>query len=556
MSKLFAFFFFNLLACAVFGQNLTLDGYVFESGNRGFLNVVQITVYDDKDEELGKTFSDLTGHFEITVPARFKYKVKAFKDMFEEIEQIVDVTADGDGDKIFMKMEMKRAEGYLFEITLAEKRDHDSIVVDAIKGARIEVYNNTKKEPVLELLEHPEPHFQVALQKGNHYTVLVRKDGYLGKRMEAFVDVEGCILCFEGLGSVTPGVTDNLSEGNKMGVLLANVELEKIYEGKTIPISNILYATGSAEFKKNDEDGLMQLATLMKDNPDLTVEIGSHTDSRGKQDLNMELSQNRAKNVVSFLVDKGVKRLRLLSRGYGETKLLNDCDSFTECSEREHRINRRTELKVIGIAYNKAPVKSLSQIKQMEQGEALLQEIQFGGQVQIPSDSIATEKPAVDTAVPAVKIEEGAKGEEEQMKMDKVVMEQVDKEEEITEQEAVQQEGNSLKNKISDKLAKKTEETDAVVHKEEADTEVIATPAVASSIRIVIKESEDVLSGDHEIFKLHSNVSHIKDSAGNHLYMIGEFAELPDAEQFNKTVKNAYSDCYIVRITAGEVTKL
>ncbi len=539
MSKLFSFFFFNLIAFAAFGQNLTLDGYVYESGNRGFLNVVQITVYDDKGVELGQTFSDLTGHFEIAVPARFKYKVKAFKDMFEETETEVDVTEEGDGDKIFMKMEMKRAAGYLFEITLAEKRDHDSIVVDAIKGARIEVYNNTKKEAVLELLDHPHPHFEVALQKGNHYTVLVRKDGYLGKRMEAFVDVEGCILCFEGLGSVTPGVTDNLSEGNQMGVLLANVELEKIYEGKTIPISNILYETGSAEFKKNDEDGLMQLATLMKDNPDLTIEIGAHTDSRGKQDLNMELSQNRAKNVVSFLVDQGVKRLRLLSRGYGESQLLNDCDSFTECTEKEHRINRRTELKVIGIAYNKAPVKSLSQIKQMEQGEALLKEIQFGGQVQIPTDSVGNEIP---TEEPMKQIEKGTDSK------------QIEMEEAVQQDDMLKQE-KSLKERISDKLVEKNEE--AVQEDKKLDTEVKAENTnAASSIRIVIQQSEDVLPGDHDIFKLHSNVSHIKDDAGNHLYMIGEFSELKEAEQFNKTVRNAYSDCFIVRIKAGEVTKL
>ena len=143
---------------------------------------------------------------------------------------------------------------------------------------------------MLAFVEHPHPHFDVALIKGNHYTLLIRKDGYLSKRMEAFVDVEGCILCFEGIGSVEPGVSDNLTEGNQMGVLLANVDLEKIYEGKTIPISNILYEYASSELDRTDEDGLKTLATLMSDNPDLTVEIGSHTDSRGKQDKNLILS--------------------------------------------------------------------------------------------------------------------------------------------------------------------------------------------------------------------------------------------------------------------------
>ncbi len=244
MTKVTAFILCSLFLGSLLGQNFEIDGYVYESGNRGFLDVVQVTVFDGQDKELGKTFSDHTGHFNIEVPARFKYRIAVFKDMFVETETMLDVEDAGDQDKIFTKIEMKRAPGYTFEITLAEKRDHDSIVVDAIKGSRIEVYNNTKKTEVLVLEDHPDPNFDIALQKGNHYTILVRKDGYLGKRMEAFVDVEGCILCFEGIGSVNPGVSDNLTEGNEFGVLLANVELDKIYEGKTIPINNINYDYG------------------------------------------------------------------------------------------------------------------------------------------------------------------------------------------------------------------------------------------------------------------------------------------------------------------------
>ena len=365
-------------------QNLTIDGYVYESGNRGFLNVVQVDVLDKDDMVLTTVFSDVTGHFVAEVPVRSTYVLKTYKDMFQE--KLIEVSTEGKsaGDKVFVKMEMKRAPGYIFEITMAESRESDTIPVDAIQGARIEVYNNTTKEEVLALVDHPHPHFDVALLKGNHYTLLIRKDGYLGKRMEAFVDVEDCILCFEGIGSVEPGVSDNLTEGNQMGVLLANVDLEKIYEGKTIPISNILYASASAELDRNDEDGLLALATLMSDNPDLTVEIGSHTDSRGKQDRNLILSQERAKNVVNFLVENGVDKSRLVSRGYGETKLLNDCTSFVDCTEKQHRINRRTELKVLGIAKVKAELKTLAHIKKLEQAEDLLKEIQFGGQVQIP----------------------------------------------------------------------------------------------------------------------------------------------------------------------------
>ena len=73
------------------------------------------------------------------------------------------------------------------------------------------MYNNTTKEQVIKLENHPDPEFKLPMQKGNHYTILVRKKGYLAKQMEAYVNVRGCILCFEGISDVRPGVTENLT---------------------------------------------------------------------------------------------------------------------------------------------------------------------------------------------------------------------------------------------------------------------------------------------------------------------------------------------------------
>ena len=68
-----------------------------------------------------------------------------------------------------------------------------------------------------------------------------RKKGFFNKRLEAYVDVEGCILCFEGVGTVTPGVSDVMSEGFQMGSVLANIELEPARLNRTIEIENIYY---------------------------------------------------------------------------------------------------------------------------------------------------------------------------------------------------------------------------------------------------------------------------------------------------------------------------
>lgn len=77
------------------------------------------------------------------------------------------------------------------------------------------------------------------------------------------------------------------------------------------------------------------------------VKIMSHTDSRGDDAYNMSLSQQRAQSVVNYLVSKGIARNRLQAEGYGETKLRNRCSNGIECSDAQHRENRRTEFIVL-----------------------------------------------------------------------------------------------------------------------------------------------------------------------------------------------------------------
>ena len=85
---------------------------------------------------------------------------------------------------------------------------------------------------------------------------------------------------------------------------------------------------------------------MMKGNK-ASVEIMSHTDSRGNDSFNQSLSQQRAQSVVNYLVANGISRSRLSARGYGETRLKNRCANGVDCSEAQHQQNRRTEFRVI-----------------------------------------------------------------------------------------------------------------------------------------------------------------------------------------------------------------
>ncbi|MCS6935786.1 MAG: OmpA family protein [Chitinophagales bacterium] len=129
--------------------------------------------------------------------------------------------------------------------------------------------------------------------------------------------------------------------------LYAEVELEKIFPQKEIVIPNIYYDYDKATLRPESQVVLDSIFIFFKENPDLIIEIGSHTDSRGSDSYNMKLSQARAQSVVDYLVAKGIPADRLLAKGYGETKPVNGCVNGVNCTEEEFQKNRRTTFRVI-----------------------------------------------------------------------------------------------------------------------------------------------------------------------------------------------------------------
>jgi len=77
------------------------------------------------------------------------------------------------------------------------------------------------------------------------------------------------------------------------------------------------------------------------------IELGSHTDSRGKGDYNLTLSQKRAESAVQYIISRGIEKNRITARGYGETQLVNKCANGVICTKEEHQLNRRTEFKIV-----------------------------------------------------------------------------------------------------------------------------------------------------------------------------------------------------------------
>jgi outer membrane protein OmpA-like peptidoglycan-associated protein/tetratricopeptide (TPR) repeat protein len=135
-------------------------------------------------------------------------------------------------------------------------------------------------------------------------------------------------------------------EVNPNGYLPPNVD-DLLARGLPIELKDIYYDFDEFYIRTPDADSdLDKLVKVLKRNPELYVELGSHTDSRGTYDYNIELSARRAEAAVAYIVEQGIEPDRITARGYGETELVNECSDGVTCSERDHQMNRRTEVKV------------------------------------------------------------------------------------------------------------------------------------------------------------------------------------------------------------------
>jgi outer membrane protein OmpA-like peptidoglycan-associated protein/tetratricopeptide (TPR) repeat protein len=155
---------------------------------------------------------------------------------------------------------------------------------------------------------------------------------------------------FMGLTRENPS-DPSLNKGPRIANLASLHVGGRTRPGRNEPIPfllDIYYDFNSTAILPEAFPEMNKLFQTLRDNPDIVIEIGSHTDAIGSSRYNQKLSQRRAEAVVRWLVEKGVRRSRLIAKGYGESRLLNRCDDGVPCSDAEHRINRRTEFRVIG----------------------------------------------------------------------------------------------------------------------------------------------------------------------------------------------------------------
>jgi outer membrane protein OmpA-like peptidoglycan-associated protein/tetratricopeptide (TPR) repeat protein len=157
--------------------------------------------------------------------------------------------------------------------------------------------------------------------------------------------------------SVSEATTKGLNRSTTLYVKLY-LSIEEIIIGETkilgkesfggFEFEPVYYDLDKSFIRPDAGLALDKVVTFMEKNPNLKIELGSHTDSRSSGDYNQGLSQRRAQAAVEYIIKNGISSDRIVSKGYGETALINHCADGVKCSEDLHQLNRRTEIKIIG----------------------------------------------------------------------------------------------------------------------------------------------------------------------------------------------------------------
>ena len=181
--------------------------------------------------------------------------------------------------------------------------------------------------------------FNFLLDGDNSYRLVVSREGYYPDTSVTFNTV-GILDDYSVKKTIKLKAKPVVPEPNEEETIVVDA-----YE--PIRLNNIYYDFDKSNILESAEDDLLYLKEIMDQYPEMVIELSSHTDSRGINRYNQELSQRRAESAKKWLVSNGVASERIKPVGYGESQILNGCVNGKRCSESEHQLNRRTEFKVL-----------------------------------------------------------------------------------------------------------------------------------------------------------------------------------------------------------------
>ena len=145
--------------------------------------------------------------------------------------------------------------------------------------------------------------------------------------------------------------TETSNTVDAFGAIEQEISNNTLSIGRTFVLSGVKYPFNEFVYQVSEsiQYELDRLASLLKNNPDLRIEIACYSESFGEDNVNKALSRYRAKAAAEYLVSQGIEGRRIRANGYGEEKPLNHCVNGVLCTRNDHMVNQRMEVKILGL---------------------------------------------------------------------------------------------------------------------------------------------------------------------------------------------------------------
>lgn len=207
----------------------------------------------------------------------------------------------------------------------------DALTGEILPNTKVSLYNSDA-ELIASTISDSAGNYSMLVDCGKNYNVRAEKVDYVTKELMISV------------GELSGKTELPISlESSKCKVAIGD-DL-----GKCFGIKMIYFDLDKSNIRQEAALDLEKILDVLNENPNMKLDIRSHTDSRATKSYNMDLSNRRAKSTIEWLIKNGINTNRLTGKGYGESELVNKCSDGVECSEEEHQMNRRSEFIITAI---------------------------------------------------------------------------------------------------------------------------------------------------------------------------------------------------------------
>ena len=204
----------------------------------------------------------------------------------------------------------------------------DKITNEVLVGATVKVIDENNEELLSTITD----------SKGTYSLELdCNKGNFVRAMMEGYIPFEEYI----GVSDGKPKIIDFYLERDRITAGFGD-DLAKLLQ-----LSTIYFDFDKYNIRKDSEVEIEKVIAALEKYPSLKLKVNSHTDSRGPAAYNLWLSQKRAESTINYMIKNGISKERLVSEGYGETKLLNECADGVKCTAVQHDVNRRSEFIIL-----------------------------------------------------------------------------------------------------------------------------------------------------------------------------------------------------------------